>query len=85
MLVGIQDRMLIAYDQTVNRAFDLEFFALPMYIEGSAVVLCLRSLAFSPSNAEATFVHGTRTQRFSKNNLNPAMLVFIGKLSLGTL
>ena len=32
---------------------------------------------FNPSNAEATFVQSTRTQKIEKH-LNPVMLVFIG-------
>ena len=39
----------------------------------------------SPSNAEATFIQSTRTQRFFENSLNLVLLVFIGKLSLRAL
>ena len=31
----------------------------------------------NPSNAEATFVQSTSTQRYFENHLNPVMLVFI--------
>ena len=42
-------------------------------------------LHINPSNAKATFVQSTRTQRFLENHLNPVLLVFIGKLLLSTL
>ena len=34
--------------------------------------------------AEATFVQSTRTQRFLKKHLNPAILVFIGRHGVNT-
>ena len=45
----------------------------------------LRYYIINPSNAKATYVQSTMTQRFLKNHLNPVMLVFIRKLSLSTL
>ena len=43
-----------------------------------------RKSRLNPSNAKATFIQSTMTQKKIENHLNPVMLVFIGKLSLST-
>ena len=43
-----------------------------------------RAIWVNPSDAEVTYVQGTKKQNNSENHLNPVMLVFIGKLSRST-
>ena len=42
-------------------------------------------LSINPSDAEVTFVQCTKSKDKYENHLNPAMLIFFGKLSLSTI
>ena len=51
-------------------------------------MMAMNGMVINPVNAEAIFVQGTRSQEHTKTieiNLNPAMLVFIGRFLLRTL
>ena len=67
-LRGAEDYLVKDYVQRLDHYEDVRLSA------GRVIIL----YGFNPSNAEATFMQNTSTQRFSKKHLNLVRLVFIG-------